>query len=650
MTELAWPYPNEMDREERLSADVLVLGGGMAGCYAAIAAARKGRSVILVEKGATVRSGAAGSGFDHWESACTNPCSKVTAEEIANAYIHEQDGYSNGIAHYIECQEGWHRLKDMETFGGKIRDAEGEFAGADFRDEKTGLMFAYDYENKFTIRVWGTTFKPALYKELKRLGVQVIDRTEATALLVKRENEKKRVTGAMGMNVRTGKFMVFSSKTTILAMSRPARIWLFDSDQVGLSEFRPTQSIGSGHAMGYRAGVEFTMMEKSVQGEFSAAGRSFPPYSTGNNHNTWYAATMVDARGVEIPYVDRDGNELKTVKERYYPAKGQKFFLKVGVIDYPKYEYRWPETLPFDELMRRGYQLTFYAEMSRMPDAERRVIWGMMVGQEGKTKIPVLESLTERGFDPTRHRLQSYGTGWQSAAFLAQERQLFGAPGGIFHDWDLKTNLEGLYAAGDQLYASDCCGFAAATGYYAGRKAAAASETLSLEKPEEDEIGREKERLYAPLYVEDGIDWRELNKAISKAMQNYCGGIKNDMLLRQGLELLASYEKDWVPALSCKNPHELMRAHEVMDILEVCKLILNACLLRKSSSAPLCFERSDYPEMDPKEDQCFITIYQEDGEIRSRRVPKEYYGDVKTGYEACNQDYIREEAPAYEES
>ena len=58
----------------------------------------------------------------------------MTAEEIANAYIHEQDGYSNGIAHYIECQEGWHRLKDMETLGVKNRDEEGEFAGADFRD------------------------------------------------------------------------------------------------------------------------------------------------------------------------------------------------------------------------------------------------------------------------------------------------------------------------------------------------------------------------------------------------------------------------------------------------------------------------------------------------------------------------------------
>jgi hypothetical protein len=55
--------------------------------------------------------------------------------------------------------------------------------------------------------------------------------------------------------------------------------------------------------MGWRAGMEFTMMEKSVRAEFSAAGASFPPYSAGNNHNTWYACTLVDSRGVEIPYL-----------------------------------------------------------------------------------------------------------------------------------------------------------------------------------------------------------------------------------------------------------------------------------------------------------------------------------------------------------
>ena len=69
MSTYDWPYGDETGIEETISSDVLVLGGGMAGCYAAIAAARKGKSVVLVEKGATVRSGSAGSGFDHWESA-----------------------------------------------------------------------------------------------------------------------------------------------------------------------------------------------------------------------------------------------------------------------------------------------------------------------------------------------------------------------------------------------------------------------------------------------------------------------------------------------------------------------------------------------------------------------------------------------------
>lgn len=642
-----WPYANEIGSMEQVESDVLVLGGGLAGCYAAIAAARRGKSVVLVEKGATERSGSAGSGFDHWESACTNPCSQVTAKEIAEAYIEEQSHYSNGIAHYIECREGYDRLLDMEQFGGKIRDTDDEFAGAEFRDEETKLMFAYDYKNKFTLRVWGSTFKPALYKELKRLGVKIYDRTEATALLTAEVDGKTRGIGAMGMNVRTGKFLAFSAKSTILTMSRPARIWLFNPDLVGLCEFRPTQSIGSGHAMGYRAGVEFTMMEKSVKGEFSAAGRSFPPYGTGNNHNTWYAASMVDARGVEIPYVDRDGKELKTVSERYYPAEGQKFFLKGGVIDEAKYEYRGPETLDFEELMKRGYQLPFYADLSKMPEMERKVIWGMMVGEEGKTKIPILQYYTDKGFDPQKHILQSYGTGWQSASFLDQERQLFGAPGGILTDWDLKTNIDGIYAAGDQLYASDCCGFAAATGYYAGRKAASYADTVEITKAPQEEMDREMKRLYAPLYVEDGMDWRELNQAISKAMQNYCGGVKCKDLLEEGLSILKTYEEEMVPMISCKNPHELMRAHEVMDILEVAQMILQACLFRESSSKELRFYRSDYPEMDPKEDRCFLTIRQEHGKPVKGRVPHDYYGDIEEEYEKRNQDYIEEKA--YEE-
>lgn len=638
--EYRWPYANEAGQTTELLCDVLVLGGGLAGCFAAIAAAKAGQQVIVVEKGGSERSGAAGTGFDHWESACTNPCSRVGAEEIAWAYVHEQDGYSNGIGHYIECREGWDRMLDLEQMGGKIRDTEDEFAGADFRDDETKLMFAYDYHNRFTLRVWGSTFKPALVREMKRLGVKVMDHTEATALLTVGEGDARQGVGACAMSVRTGMFYIIRAKATVLAMSRPARVWLFDADQPGLCEFRPFQSIGSGHAMGWRAGMEFTMMEKTVRAEYSAAGRSFPAYGTGNNHNTWYAATMVDARGVEIPYVDRDGKVLETVRERYLPAPGQKFFLKGGVIDNPKYEYRGPETLDFDTLMKQGYQLPFYADLSRMPEMERKVIWGMMVGEEGRTKVPILQNYQGRGFSPEKHMLQSYGNGWQSASFLEQERQFFGAPGGVMHGWDLQTNIRGVYAAGDQLFASDCAGHACATGHYAGRKAAQAAAATALQPYDALQAAREQERLLAPLQSGGGCTWKELNRAISKAMQNYCGGVKCEALLRQGLDLLQSYEREFVPRLEAHNPHELMRIHEVCDILTVAQLVLQASMARRSSSAPLCFTRSDCPQMDPPEDRCHLVIRQDGTQVKVRRVPLDYFGDLKTMYEACNKDYM----------
>lgn len=106
MKEYKWPYENEIGDLQVDQSEVLVLGGGLAGCFAAIAAAKKGKSVIMVEKGRYRQERRAGTGFDHWESACTNPCSEVTPEEIAEAYVDEQSHYSNGIAHYIECRGG----------------------------------------------------------------------------------------------------------------------------------------------------------------------------------------------------------------------------------------------------------------------------------------------------------------------------------------------------------------------------------------------------------------------------------------------------------------------------------------------------------------------------------------------------------------
>ena len=156
----------------------------------------------------------------------------------------------------------------------------------------------------------------------------------------------------------------------------------------------------------------------------------------------------------------------------------------------------------------------------------------------------------------------------------------------------------------------------------------------------------EQERLYAPLYVsgEDGISWKELNMAISKAMQNYCGGVKCEALLKEGLDLLESFEQEIVPKLTAANPHELMRVHEVLDILTVAELVLHASLARKSSSVPLCFNRSDYPELDPVNDRKHIVIRRENGAVMTRDVSLGFFGKLQAEYEKRNQDYIQEVA------
>ena len=179
-----WPYQINYEKENEVNADVLVLGAGLAGCYAAIGAARKGLKVALVDKGSTIHSGAAGSGIDHWGSCTSNPASKVTPEEFVKTAIEVGNGsYGNSIASYITNRDSYEVLLELEEMGMKVRDTDDEFKGAPFRDEETKHLYAFDYENKYCVRIWGTEMKKSLYKECKRLGVDLYERVMVTGLL-----------------------------------------------------------------------------------------------------------------------------------------------------------------------------------------------------------------------------------------------------------------------------------------------------------------------------------------------------------------------------------------------------------------------------------------------------------------------------------
>jgi succinate dehydrogenase/fumarate reductase flavoprotein subunit len=629
-----WPYPLNYGKENEVSTDVLILGGGIAGCHAAINVARKGAKVTVVEKGAVIRSGSGGTGVDHWHNAFTNPCSKVTPEEVIELIgrlgMKLPEAYGSGHVRYIEFRESYDALLDLEKMGVKIRDVDDEFVGAEFRDEKTKLMFAYDYEGKHVIRVQGVNVKPALYGELKRLGVKIYDRVMATGLLTEGGRQGARVVGAMGVNVRTGEFYIFRAKATLLATAQPLRLWVFSTELQGAAaEHDDPNCTGDGVAMAWKAGAEFTLMERSMP---LGGGFRYPAYGTGNAGNTWYACTMVDANGKEIPWVDRDGRILKTVSERYRPAPGQKFTLHDPFMF--DYEIRGASLIPDlpERVMKGEFVLPFYADLPSMPEHERRAIWGLMVGNEGKTRIPIYKAYSAAGFDPDKDMLQANispprmaGLSWMGVGPPQWRGVAFVFMGGVVVDWDLKTNLEGLYAAGNQIAGGGTHTIAATSGRYAGRKTA--EYALKAAKPviNRKQIEEEKARVYAPIKRKDGIGWKELQAGLSRIMQDYCGEYKGEETLRMGLRWLNSIRESEGARVYARNPHELARTLECFSRLTVGEIIMQASLARKASSQCLDFKRLDYPEVDPPEWNKFVTTRLEDEELKVGELPLKYW-------------------------
>jgi len=645
---LKWPYPIKYEEETEVATDVLILGGGIAGCWAAISAAKNGGKVAIVEKGATLGSGA-GVGCDHWQWAVTDtPGVKVTAEEFTQALVDNHGGYNNGISRYIQAREGYETLLELEKMGGKVRDTEDTFKGAEFRDEETKLLFAYDYENKLMIRVWGQTFKEALYKELNRLGVKLYDRVMATSLLTKDGKQGAKVIGATGVNVRTGEFYVFKSKATILCGARPQRMWAYNTELAGASDLRTPSSMGSCYPMAWKAGAEFTMMEKTI--ERGTLIHSSAPHGSGSPSNTWYAMTMVDATGKEIPWTDRDGKIINTVSERYRPAPGQKFFIMGGgssSLPHPGlYEYKGPRLHNVDALMEKGeVTLPLYADLPGMPEHERRAIFGLMVGQESKTKQTYV-NYTRAGFDPDKDQLMSYqqllggggygtaSTGAKAVVGLPYIRNFSsGVSGGPVVDWDMKTTLEGLWAAGDGIYGGNDHSHAATTGRYAGRKAAAYAKKVSDDAISRNQVDEEKSRVYGPLKRKDGAYWKELLAGINKIMQAHCGNIKRDNLMKMGLTYLDDMQQAADDMLYAVNPHDLGNALSILDVLTSAKMIVYASIARKASSAILHFKRGEYPEVDPPEWNKFVTIKLEGNDVKVGELPLDYGTPYVENYE-----------------
>jgi succinate dehydrogenase/fumarate reductase flavoprotein subunit len=280
----------------------------------------------------------------------------------------------------------------------------------------------------------------------------------------------------------------------------------------------------------------------------------------------------------------------------------------------------------------------FYADLAGMPEHERHAIWGVMIGNEGKTRIPVKQAYEAAGFDPDRDMLQSYdflrGHGMREPV-LPQERTFGdqGVCGGLLVDWDLQSNLPGLFGAGDLLFGGQDHSHAAATGRWAGARAALHAREQAAPVVDAQQLAREKARAYAPLAQgSDGPDWKELNAGIARVMQNYCSEPKNAELLTLAQTWLQDLEANEAPRVGAANPHQLMRVLEVHDILTCARMIVAACQARKASSAYLHFQRLDHPQLDPPEWHKWLVLRRRGDAVDTSDRPIAFWGDFESSY------------------
>lgn len=628
-----WPYPIEFGEEETIETDVLVLGGGIAGCWAAISAARTGVDVVLLEKGDVKRSGSGGPGCDHWCNVPANPLSRVDPDTWAVQEMEDLGRFSNGIGIQIQCREDYDTLLEMEQMGGKIRDTDDEYLGVEGRDDKTKLMFSPRYShsagygakedwqnpdynpveqrNNMVIRIWGSTFKPALKKECLRLGVKVYDRVMATSLLNEHGTKGNRIVGATGVNVRTGKFLVIKAKATIMATAGSGQLWFMDTEHGGYSTMFSRNESSDSTAMAWRAGAKLTMMEGSFP-SLIATGLKHKWY-TGGSDASYENVKLVDADNKPVPVPAQSWEDGGAMYNLLFPTNDE---IRAGI--------------------KSGkYKMPFYGDFAGMKPEESDATWNLMLTEESTTKAMV-QTMDKDGFDNHRDQILSYFfiEMQPSKQYLDPARG-----GGILVDWDLKSSLDGLYAAGSATFSPEDHSYAAATGRYAGRKAAAYAKSSVAGDISRIQVDKEKERVLAPTKRSGGIDWKELHNGLARVMQYFVSEYRNDTMFKMALEEIQRIEENAVPQLFALDPHKLMRSLEDLCLIEHAKVVINAMRERKLSSPLLNLERLDYPDTDEEELNNYLVMYEDGDGIKFERLPVRFWGNMKEQYEAHNKDY-----------
>ena len=547
---------------ERLKTDLLIIGGGTAGCYAAITAAgaqkapqeAAGLKILIVEKANIKRSGCLAAGVN-----------------ALNAYITEGRTPKDYVEYAKKDADGIVREDLLYTISEKFNEVTAHL-------EKLGLVILKDKDGKYVtrgnrnIKINGENIKPILADAVKKLpNVTVLNHVNIFDFSV----HSNKIDGAFGFGIENDTFYAIEAGAVIIATGGAAG--LYRPNNPGFSRHKmwyPPFNTGAGYAMGIRHGAEMTTFEM----RFIAL-----------RCKDTIAPTGTLAQGVGAKQVNSLGEVYET---KYGISTSERVYGTVA----ENLEGRGPCYLRTEGITAEQEESLLKAYLNMAPSQTIRWL---------ENQLPSKANVEIEGTEP-------YIVGGHTAS-------------GYWVDTKRATTIQGLYAAGDvaggcpQKYVTG----ALAEGEIAAKSAA---EYIRLNgtvtaKISVAEIANHIAEIEKYLLNKKSTQTTEnLEEAMQAVMDSYAGGIKtsyrySENQLKQAKKEIEIIEK-LTDNLSAADLQEVMYIYELKERLTVCKSVIAHLAARHETRWHSFAENLDYPEKDNTNFRKYVNSRLENGEIK----------------------------------
>lgn len=530
----------------RLTTDVLIIGGGTAGCYAALTIREKSdASIIIAEKANIKRSGCLAAGVN-----------------AINAYIVEGRKPEDYVEYAKKDADDIVREDLLLTMSERLNEVTAKM-------EKLGLVILKDENGRYVargnrnIKINGENIKPILADAVNSLeNVIVINRLNITDYIV----NDNTILGAVGFNIDTGEAYEIRAKKVLCATGGAAG--LYKPNNPGFSRHKmwyPPFNTGAGFAMGINAGAEMTTFEM----RFIAL-----------RCKDTIAPTGTIAQGVGAKQVNSLG---EVYENRYGLTTSQRVYGTVR----ENIEGRGPCYLRTEGISSEQDESLKKAYLNMAPSQTLKWIESGKNPSEQNVEIEGTEPYIVGG-----HTASGY---WVDTNRRTTINGLYAAgdvAGGCPQKYVTGAMAEGEIAAEDivkELNRSDITENA-----FSQSTADEYADKFTDERIKEynEYLSREdKDTIFST---------EELEEAMQKVMDTYAGGIGSHYQFNEKQLKLAKEKIEQIETLSekanAKDYHELMFVYELKERLTVCQVLIEHLKARKETRWHSFAENLDYPE------------------------------------------------------